>query len=60
MDEETAEDIVYCDCNRALDFMSHSGISATKVVKVGWTVGKLVRLPKVYDQWCEVQLAGDY
>lgn len=58
--KETAEDIVYSDCNRALDMVSYSSISAAKVVKIGWTAGKLARLPKDYDQWCEVQLAGDY
>lgn len=37
----------------------HSSISAAEVVKIGWTAGKLARLPKD-DQWCEVQVAGDY
>lgn len=58
--EGTAEDILYFDYKRGLDMVFRSSISAAKVVKMGWTAGKLARLPKDYDQWCEVQLAGDY
>lgn len=60
VDEGSAEDIVYFDYNRGLDVVFHSSISAAKVVKMGWTAGKLARLPKDYDQWCEVQMVGDY
>ncbi|KAJ7419875.1 hypothetical protein BTVI_23625 [Pitangus sulphuratus] len=60
VDERRAEDVVYSDGNRALATVSHSSISAAKVVKIGWTDGKLAVLPKDYDQWCGVQLACDY
>lgn len=46
VDEERAED-VYSDGSRALDMVSHSSISAAKVVKIGWTDGKLARLPNM-------------
>lgn len=47
VDEERAENVVYCDGSRALDMVSHSRISAAKVVKIGWTDGKLARLPNM-------------
>lgn len=50
VNEGRAEDNVYSDCNRTLDMVSHSSISAGKMVKIGWTAGKLARLPKDYDQ----------
>lgn len=47
VDEERAQDAVYSDGSRALGMVSHSNISAAKVVKIGWTDGKLARLPNM-------------
>lgn len=46
VDEERTQDVVYADGSRALGMVSHS-ISAAKVVKIGWTDGKLARLPNM-------------
>lgn len=47
VDEERRQDVVYADGSRALGMVSHSSISAAKVVKIGWTDGKLARLPNM-------------
>lgn len=47
VEEERAQHVVYSDGSRALGMVSHGSISAAKVVKIGWTDGKLARLPNM-------------
>lgn len=47
VEEERAQHVVYSDGSRALGMVSHSSISTAKVVKIGWTDGKLARLPNM-------------